>query len=358
MSRLFTPMKIRDHEAQNRLWVSPMCQYSAADGVPNEWHLVHLGALAVGGPGLILAEATAVVPEGRISPACTGLWNDTQAEAWAPIASFIEAQGVLPGIQLAHAGRKASTRIIGQPDESVPLEEGGWETVGPSPMAYGHYSMPREMSVTEIRLVIEAFGASARRAEEVGYRVVEIHAAHGYLLHQFLSPLSNLRTDDYGGGFENRIRFLLEVTAEVRRSVSDGIGVFVRLSGTDWVPGGWTVDETAAVSRRLEALGVDLIDVSSGGLDPRQEIRIGPGYQVGLAAQVRDAVQIPVTAVGLLRTAVDFEQVLEGGSADAVFVAREFLRDRMLPRRIAAMSGVDTAWPRQYQMARFPVPRS
>jgi 2,4-dienoyl-CoA reductase-like NADH-dependent reductase (Old Yellow Enzyme family) len=351
--RLFEPLAIRAHTARNRLWVSPMCQYSAEAGLPNDWHLVHLGALAVCGPGLVMAEATAVLPEGRITPSCTGIWNDEQAERWARIAHFVAGQGSVTAIQLAHAGRKGSTRILGEPDETVPVEQGGWQTVAPSPAAYGAYAPPRELTADEIADIVGAFGAAAARAEAAGFDVVEVHAAHGYLLGEFLSPLSNHRNDRYGGSYDNRIRLLLEVVDAVRRSVSDRTGVFVRLSATDWVPDGWNVEHTAALVPYLEARGVDLIDISSAGLDPRQQIPVGPGYQVELASRVRKSATVPVSAVGLLTSPAEFEQVLADGHADVVFAGREFLRDRLLPLRAAAELGVPMEWPRQYRMARF-----
>lgn len=353
-SRLFTPIKIRSHVARNRLWVSPMCQYSALDGVPQQWHLVHLGSFAVGGAGLVMAEATAVVPEGRISPGCAGIWNDEQADMWATIASFIEAQGSLPAIQLAHAGRKASTRVLWEPDGSVPVEDGGWSTVAPSSTPYGDYAVPRALTTPELDDVVSAFVDAAVRAETAGFSVVEIHAAHGYLLHEFLSPLSNLRSDSYGGPFENRVRLLLEVVDAVRAAISEGTGLFVRLSATDWVEGGWTVEETARLTPLLEARGVDLIDISSAGLDPRQQIQIRPGYQVELAAEIRKAAAGPVSAVGLMTTPREFEDVLQLGHADVVFAGREFLRDRMLPMRAALELQQPAEWPQQYVMAKFP----
>jgi 2,4-dienoyl-CoA reductase-like NADH-dependent reductase (Old Yellow Enzyme family) len=321
--------------------------------MPNDWHLVHLGSLAVGGPGLVMGEATAVLPEGRITSSCTGIWNDDQAEMWSRIAHFVTGQGPLAAIQLAHAGRKGSTRIPGDPKESVPVAKGGWQTVAPSIAPYGDYADPRALSVAEIAGLVSAFGVAAGRAEAAGFDVVEVHAAHGYLLHEFLSPLSNHRTDRYGGMFENRVRVLLEVVEAVRASVSDGTGVFVRLSATDWVEEGWSVEQTAELVPDLEARGVDLIDISSAGLDPGQRIPVGPGYQVELASQVRKAATVPVSAVGLLNTTEAFEQVLTEGHADVVFAGREFLRDRMLPRRAAVELGEPLEWPRQYRMARF-----
>lgn len=354
IAKLFTPIQIRSHSARNRLWVSPMCQYSAVDGMPQQWHMVHLGSFAVGGAGLVMAEATAVVPEGRITAGCTGIWNDEQADVWRTIASFIEAQGSLAAIQLAHAGRKASTHLLWEPDGSVPVEEGGWTTVGPSPTPYGDYAMPRALTTTELADLVSAFAAAALRAEAAGFSVIEIHAAHGYLLHEFLSPLSNLRTDGYGGPFEHRVRLLLEVVEAVREALSEGTGLFVRLSATDWIDDGWTVEETARLTPLLEERGVDLIDISSAGLDPRQQIHVRPGYQVELAAEIRKAANGPVSAVGLLTSPREFEDVLQRGQADVVFAGREFLRDRMLPMRAALELQQQAEWPPQYVMAKFP----
>jgi 2,4-dienoyl-CoA reductase-like NADH-dependent reductase (Old Yellow Enzyme family) len=331
-----------------------MCQYSALDGMPQQWHLVHLGSFAVGGAGLVMAEATAVVPEGRISPGCTGIWNDAQAEMWGTIATFIEAQGSLAAIQLAHAGRKASTRVLWEPDGSVPVEQGGWATVGPSSAPYGDYAAPRALTTAELTEVVSAFAAAAVRAERAGFSIVEIHAAHGYLLHEFLSPLSNIRTDEYGGPFEHRARLLLEVVDAVRAALSAGTGLFVRLSATDWVDDGWTVDETARLTPLLEDRGVDLIDVSSAGLDPRQRIHVRPGYQIELSAAIRKVATVPVSAVGLLTSPREFEDVLQRGQADVVFAGREFLRDRMLPMRAALELQQSAEWPPQYVMAKFP----
>ena len=348
-SKLFTPLRIRSSTARNRLWVSPQCQYSAVDGMPQQWHLVHLGSFAVGGAGLVMAEATAVVPEGRISPGCTGIWSDEQAEMWATIATFIEQQGSVAAIQLAHAGRKASTHVLWEPDGTVTENEGGWPTVGPSPVPYGDYAVP--LTLDEIAGVVKSFADAAVRAESAGFSAVEVHAAHGYLIHEFLSPASNLRTDAYGGSFDNRVQLLLEIVTAVRAALAEGTGLFVRLSATDWVDNGWTVAETARLTPLLEERGVDLIDISSAGLDPRQEIRVGPGYQVGLAAEIRRAASGPVSAVGLLTSPREFENVLQNGHADVVFAGREFLRDRMLPMRAALELNESMSWPPQYTMA-------
>ncbi|MBO9579094.1 MAG: NADH:flavin oxidoreductase/NADH oxidase [Microbacteriaceae bacterium] len=351
--RLFEPLAIRSQTFANRLWVSPMCQYSAVDGVVQPWHLAHLGGLALGRPGLIIAEKTAVLPEGRITPQCAGIWDAERAAAWARIVGFVTGeQGVPLGIQLGHAGRKASTYAPrpGSPAGSVPLAEGGWETVGPSPLAFGEHTAPRELSATEIEDLVRAFADAAKRAEDAGFAVVEIHGAHGYLIHQFLSPLSNVRTDGYGGSAEGRMRFAVEVAEAVRAAVS--IPVFMRLSANDWVEGGLVPEDFAAIVPALEAAGVDLFDVSTGGLDPRQRIALGPGYQVPAARTLKSFATVPVTSVGLITEAAQAEQILVDGDADAVFAGREFLRDRELPRRAAAELGAEVDWPWQYERAK------
>jgi 2,4-dienoyl-CoA reductase-like NADH-dependent reductase (Old Yellow Enzyme family) len=300
-----------------------------------------------------MAEATAVSPEGRITPVCTGIWSDEQADAWARIVRFVHSQGVPVGIQLAHAGRKASTESIVRGSGYIPLDAGGWETIGPSALAYGDYGPPVALDQAGIDRVVNAFADAARRAVAAGFDLVEIHAAHGYLIHEFLSPLSNERTDAYGGSFENRTRLLLEIVDAVRAAIPEGMPLFVRLSGTDWVEGGWDIDDVVRLVEPLERRGVDLIDVSSAGVDPRQEIPIHPGYQVHLARAVRKAASVPVATVGLLTTTEQFEEVIASGDADVVFVGREFLRDRMLPRRAAVELSAELAWPDQYRMARF-----
>jgi 2,4-dienoyl-CoA reductase-like NADH-dependent reductase (Old Yellow Enzyme family) len=350
---LFEPLTSRGHTFRNRLWVSPMCQYSAVDGMPQDWHLVHLGSFAVGGAGLVMAEATAVSPEGRISPACTGIWNDAQQEAWSRIAAFIRSQGTQAGIQIAHAGRKGSTRPLGETPGAVDVQDGGWVTVAPSASPYGSLPVPHALNRDEIDRVIADFARAAKRAEAAGFTVVEVHAAHGYLLHEFLSPLSNQRHDEYGGDFPNRTRMLLKVVEAVRAALSPGTALFVRLSATDWVEGGWTLEQTVELVPLLEERGVDLIDVSSAGLDPRQSIPVGPGYQVALASAVKAMATVPVSAVGLLRSPEEFEGILRDRHADVVFAGREFLRDRMLPLRAARDLGAEFVWPRQYKMAKF-----
>ncbi|MGZ6884079.1 MAG: NADH:flavin oxidoreductase/NADH oxidase, partial [Nocardioidaceae bacterium] len=299
MSALFSPITLRDTVIRNRVWVAPMCQYSAVDGLPNDWHLVHLGSLARGGAGLVLTEATAVVPEGRISPEDTGIWNDDQQHAWSRIVDFVHGQGAAAGIQLAHAGRKASTWSPFTGRGSVSDEDGGWEPVGPSATEYPGYRRPRALSEQEIGDVVEAFAAAARRALAAGFDVLELHAAHGYLLHEFLSPLSNTREDRYGGVFDNRVRLLLEVVEAVRGAVPEGTPLLVRISATDWVEGGWSDDESVRLAGLLKDAGVDLVDTSSGGNAPA-EIPLGAGYQVRFARRVRQEAGIASGAVGLI----------------------------------------------------------
>jgi 2,4-dienoyl-CoA reductase-like NADH-dependent reductase (Old Yellow Enzyme family) len=350
VSRLFSPLTLRGTTFRNRVFVSPMCQYSSVDGMPGDWHLVHLGARAVGGAGLVLTEAAAVSPEGRISPEDAGIWNDEQAAAWARVTAFVKAQGAVPGIQLAHAGRKASTfRPWGGRSGSVPLEEGGWTAVAPSAVAFGRYAEPVALDDAGIAKVVADFVAATHRAKAAGFEVVELHAAHGYLLHEFLSPLSNKRTDAYGGSFAGRTRLLLEVVDQVR--VVWGGPLLVRISGTDWTEGGWDVEDSVTLGRLLAAGGVDLVDCSSGGLHHTQQIPLGPGYQVPLAAAVRKA-GIPTGAVGLITEPKQAEEILATEQADVVLLARELLRDPNWPLLAATELGAQITWPPQYERAR------
>lgn len=352
MTSLFDPIRLRGLELANRLWAPPMCQYSAGtDGVPADWHLVHLGGLATGGAGMVIAEATAVSPEGRISPADVGLWSDEQVEAWRRITAFAHTQGAALAVQLAHAGRKASTAAPHLGRGSVPAEDGGWATVAPSALAFGRYDAPAALDEAGIRSVVDDFSRAARRAVEAGFDAVEVHAAHGYLLHQFLSPRSNHREDGWGGSFEARARLTLEVVDAVRAAVPETMPVLVRLSATDWVEGGWDLPQTVRLARLLEQRGVDLLDISTGGLDPEQAITLGPGYQVPFAHTVREAVSIPVAAVGLIDKAAQAQSVLDDGSADVVLLGRQLLREPSFPRRAAAELGVEHAWPVQYLRA-------
>ncbi|RWZ46412.1 NADH:flavin oxidoreductase/NADH oxidase [Labedella phragmitis] len=355
MPAIFEPLSLRSLTIRNRLWVAPMCQYSVdrRDGVPTDWHLVHLGQFAAGGAGLVITEATAVSPEGRISPEDTGIWTDEQAEVWARIVRFLHGQGAAAGIQLAHAGRKASTyRPWAEQRGTVPPAEGGWETVGPSALAFPGYSAPRELDGAGIEKVIADFVAAARRSVDAGFDVLEIHAAHGYLLHQFLSPLSNERTDSYGGTLENRARLLLEVVGAVRAAIGERV-LFVRLSATDWTEGGWNEDDTATVAGWAVEAGADLFDISTGG-NVHATIPTEPGYQVRFATHVRDAVEAPVSAVGLITDPEAAEEIVRSGRADAIMMAREFLRDPHIVLRAAAQLGatIDYTAP-QYLRAPF-----
>ena len=328
-----------------------MCQYSSEDGFPTDWHLVHLGSLARGGAALVIAEATAVTPEGRITPADAGIWSDAQADAYARIVDFIHQQGAAAGIQLAHAGRKASTQRPWDGNGYVEPADGGWQTVAPSAIAFGDWPAPRALPLEDISGVVQAFADAAVRADRAGFDVVEIHAAHGYLLHEFLSPLTNDRTDAYGGTFENRVRIVLEVVDAVRAVWPEEKPLFVRFSATDWADGGWTVEETGHLSRVLAASGVDLIDVSSGGLVPDARISAGPGYPVPFARAVREASGLPTSAVGLITEPKHAEEVLDEGSADAILLARALLREPTWPQRAAYELGDDVYWPQQYAAA-------
>ncbi|KJL44093.1 NADH:flavin oxidoreductase/NADH oxidase [Microbacterium trichothecenolyticum] len=354
MSRLFTPLTLRDVTVRNRLWVSPMCQYSAVDGVPQEWHHTHLAQFASGGAGLVMAEATAVSPEGRISPEDTGLWNDVQQGAWAPIVAAIRSRGAVAGVQLAHAGRKASTwSPFSGRRGSVAAADGGWATVAPSAIAFDGYAEPVALDRAGIDRIVADFAAAARRAVGAGFQVLELHGAHGYLLHQFLSPLSNLRDDEYGGSLENRARLLLRVLDAVTNA-APGVGVIVRFSATDWADGGWNPDETATVARWAAERGADFFDISSGGLVAHQKLTTGPGYQVELAARVRREAGVPVNAVGMIDDAAHAERVLAEDLADAVMAGREWLRDPHYGLRAATELGVDIDyWPAQYLRARL-----
>ncbi len=349
---LFRPLTFRSVVLRNRIVVSPMCQYSADDGVPEDWHLVHLGARAVGGAGIVFTEATHVEKRGRITPHCLGLWNDTQRDAFRPIAAFVAAQGAAPGIQLAHAGRKASVSVPWQGTRPLAPDDGGWDVIGPSAIAYadGH-SVPRPMDAGDIAEVIGAFKSATRRAREAGFSIIELHAAHGYLIHEFLSPLSNHRTDGYGGALGNRARFLMEALDAIRTEWPGDKPLFVRLSCTDWVDGGWTIDDTVALARMLKERGdVDLIDCSSGGSDRRQRIPIHPGYQVPFAERVRRDTGIATSAVGLLHSPDGAEEVLANGRADLVVLGRSMLDDPHWPLHAAgALRAESVAWPVQYE---------
>lgn len=354
MSLLLEPYTLRQLTLINRIAVSPMCQYSAVDGLANDWHLVHLGSRAVGGAGLIFTEATAVTPDGRITAQDLGLWKDEHIEPLQRITRFIRAQGAVAGIQLAHAGRKASTHRpwLGK-HGSVKVDEGGWVPVGPSPIAFDpNHTAPKQLDTEQIQGIIQAFVEAAKRALEAGFSVVEVHAAHGYLLHQFLSPLSNQRLDEYGGSFENRIRLVLKVTEAVREVWPQELPVFVRVSATDWVEDGWNPDETVELARRLKALGVDLVDVSSGGTAASAEIPVGPGYQTRFAERVRKEAAIATGTVGMITEPAQAEHILRTGQADLILLARELLRDPYWPLHADDdLGGKKATWPAQYQRA-------
>lgn len=350
---LFDPLTQRGVTLRNRIVVSPMCEYSAVDGLPGDWHLVHLGSRAVGGAGAVIAEATAVLPEGRISPADVGLWNDAQVQAWRRITAFMRAQGAVPGVQLAHAGRKASTAAPWIGRAAVAPANGGWTNVmAPSALPFSaDYPQPVALDEAGIAAVIAAFRDAAARALEAGFELVELHAAHGYLLHQFLSPLSNLRDDAWGGSFDNRIRLVLETIRAVREVWPERLPLWLRISATDWAEGGWDAAQSVELARRVGAFGVDLVDVSTGGLVPHVNIPLGPGYQVPFAEQVRREAGIATGAVGLITTAEQAQAIVAEGKADAVLMAREFLRDPYFPYHAAKALGAEFATPQQYLRA-------
>lgn len=353
MSLLFSPIKIKNLELKNRIVVSPMCEYSSVDGFANNWHLVHLGSRAVGGAGLIITEATAVSPEGRISIVDLGIWKDEHKEKLIEIVNFIHDNGSVAGVQLAHAGRKASFDIPWESPAQVSKENGGWDTVAPSAIQFNPKDkMPIALDTAGIEKVKADFKAAAKRALEVGFKVIEVHAAHGYLLHQFLSPLSNQRTDEYGGSFENRIRLLLEVTAAVQEVWPKENPLFVRVSATDWVEGGWNEVETVKLAQILKNNGVDVIDTSTGGLAREQQIPVGPNYQVKFAEQIKQQTGITTGAVGLITEAEQAESILQSGQADLIFLARELLRNPYFPLHAAKQLKADVKWPVQYERAK------
>ena len=349
---LFSPFRLRSLELMNRIGVSPMCQYSYDDGFSNDWQLVHLGSRAQGGAGLVIVEASAVVPEGRITPADLGIWKDEHIAGLKRVADFIHSQGVHVGIQLAHAGRKASMGVPWAGEQLVPPAEGGWQTVAPSALPFSpEYSMPRALDQDGIDAVIEAFRQATRRALKAGFDFVEIHAAHGYLLHEFYSPLSNRREDAYGGSFENRIRLVLQVVDAVRAEWPQNLPVFVRISATDWTEGGWTLDESVELARRFRQHGVDLVDVSSGGNVPNARIQVGPGFQVPFAERIRKEAGIATAAVGMITEPGQAAAIVADGKADLVLLAREMLRDPYWAVHAAATLENAASWPRQYLRA-------
>jgi 2,4-dienoyl-CoA reductase-like NADH-dependent reductase (Old Yellow Enzyme family) len=352
MPHLFEALTIRRLTLNNRIVVSPMCQYSSVDGFANDWHFVHLGSRAAGGAALVFTEAAAVTPEGRISPDDLGIWKDAHIDELRRIVCFIHGQGARAGIQLAHAGRKGSTKRPWLGTGAVPRSESGWTPIGPTeePFADG-YPVPNALDIAGIRRIVGAFGDATRRALDAGFDVVEVHAAHGYLLHEFLSPLSNDRTDEYGGAFENRARLCLEVVDAVRAVWSDAQPVFIRISCTDWTPGGWDIEQSVELARRVRDHGVDLVDCSSGGNLPIVKIPLGPGYQVPFAERIRQEAAIATSAVGLITTSQQADEIIRSGRADCVFLARELLRDPYWPLRAARELGHLVAWPPQYLRA-------
>lgn len=354
MRMLFTPITLRSVSFRNRIFVSPMCQYSSRDGLPTDWHLVHLGTRAVGGAGLVMVEASAVSPAGRISPDDSGIWKDDQAEAFKPIARFIREQGAVSGIQLAHAGRKASTDAPWRGGGPLPPGEQCWQPLAPSAIPYdSDYQVPLELTAADLDEIEEQFRSATRRAIESGFQVVEIHMAHGYLLHEFLSPLSNQRTDEYGGTLENRLRFPLRIAKAVRETWPADLPLFVRIPSRDWAAGGWDLGHSVLLSRRLKILGADLIDCSSGFIVPDEPFPSGPGFQVPFAAAIRKELAMPTAAVGYITDPAQAEQIVATGQADAVFLARQMLRDPYWPLHAARSLGVDIQWPDQYLRAKL-----
>ncbi|HWM83721.1 MAG TPA: NADH:flavin oxidoreductase/NADH oxidase [Pseudolabrys sp.] len=348
---ILKPIRFRGVEAKNRIMLSPMCQYCATDGVPDDWHLVHLGSRAVGGVGIVFTEAVHTEPRGRITKYCLGLWNEQQRDAFARIAAFVKGQGAVAGIQLGHAGRKASTMRPWEGSKPLSAEDGGWSVIGPSALAFAKgFPTPAVMSRSDIDESVAAMARSVRYAREAGFQVVEVHAAHGYLMHQFLSPLSNRRSDEYGGSFENRIRLLMETIDAVRAEWPDDLPLFVRISVSDHVEGGWDLEQSIALSRRLRARGdVDLIDCSSGGNDPRQTIAIHPGYQVPLSEMIRRESGMPTGAVGLINGADMAEQIVANGQADLVVLGRSLMAEPYWPLKAARALRADIQWPTQYE---------
>ncbi|MBP6181264.1 NADH:flavin oxidoreductase/NADH oxidase [Flavobacterium sp.] len=353
-SKLFSPLQIKTITLKNRIVISPMCQYSATDGFANDWHLVHLGSRASGGAGLIIQEATAVSPEGRISPGDLGLWKDEHIEKMQAINRFIVNQNSVPGIQLAHAGRKGSAAAPWEGGGNLDKTQGGWDTVAPSAVAYHeNEKTPIALDKTGIEKVVSDFKSATKRAIQAGFQVLEIHAAHGYLLHEFLSPLSNFRTDEYGGSFENRIRLILDVVEAVQSEWPENLPLFVRISATDWAEGGWNIEESVQLSKILKEKGVDLIDVSSGGLVSHQQIPLGPNYQVPFAERIKKETAIMTGAVGLITASSQAEEIIASGQADLVLFARESLRNSNLGLTFAQELQADIQWPKQYERAKI-----
>ncbi len=354
MSQLFSPLSIRGIEFKNRIFVSPMCQYSSEDGNPTDWHLVHLGSRAVGGAALVIAEATAVSPEGRISPQDIGIWSDQHIPAFQKITKFIKQQGSVPGIQLAHAGRKAGTKAPwkgGGPLED-PAEQ--WQTIAPSAIPFdSNYPLPKEMTTDDMQILQRQFESATKRALKSGFELIELHMAHGYLMHEFLSPLSNKRSDEFGGNLDNRMRYPLEITKAIRETLPDHFPLLVRISATDWVDDGWDLSQSVQFSRKLQKIGIDLIDCSSGGILPEIKIPATVGYQTHFATEIRKKTGIKTGAVGKITSPQQAEHIITTGQADAVILGREFLRHPYWPLHAARDLGIDLSWPRQYQRAKI-----
>ena len=357
MAKLFEPLTLRGKTSRNRIWIAPMCQYSCEnkDGMASDWHLVHLGSRATGGAGLVMCEATAVHPDGRISPWDTGIWNDEQADAWKATTAFIRSQGALSAIQLAHAGRKASVYRSWSGDGAIPLSDGGWEPVSSTSEAFPEYNVPRELTTAEVKSSIQDWVAAAVRSVAVGFDVLEIHAAHGYLVHQFLSPITNQRTDEFGGSLEARAKYLVDIVSGIRSAVGEEIPIAVRFSATDYREDGFTVAHCAEVSRLCAAVGADLFDISSGGLITGVKIPTGPGYQVPLSKELADELDAPVSVVGLITDGIQAEEILQSTEIDIIMIGRASLRDPYWPLRAAHELEVDIDyWPNQYTRGKFP----
>ena len=356
MPKLFEPIKLRELEVKNRIWISPMCKFSCEnkDGMPGTWQQLHLGSRAIGGAGLVFVEASAVAPEGRITPWCAGIWNDEQAAAWKLVVDICHSHGSKVAMQLAHAGRKASVHREWSGVGTVPISDGGWESVSATDVAFGDYAAPRRLNVEQIKELVRAFAEAAKRSVKVGFDALEIHAAHGYLIHQFLSPISNDRDDHYGGSLENRARLLMEIIEAVRNVIPETMPLFLRLSATDYTDNGWDPDQTAEVSSWATEKGVDLIDVSSGGLITGVKIPSGPGYQVPFAKHVSERIKQPVSAVGQITEPKQAEEILQSGQVDVILIGRASLRDPYWPLRAAHELGVKVSWPSQYERGMWP----
>jgi len=353
LSALFSTLKIRNIELKNRIAVSPMCQYSSVNGMPVDWHLVHLGSRAVGGAALVITEATAVSPEGRISPDDAGIWSDDHADAYKKITAFISSQNAVPGIQLAHAGRKASTYSPWKGKGGVDIKNGGWQTVAPSAIPFAeNYPHPVELSKEDIKKIISQFGIAAQRSIKAGFKLIELHFAHGYLVHQFLSPVSNHRKDEYGGSLENRCRLALEIVQQVRASIPGNMPLFVRISATDWIEKGWDIEQSIQLSGWFKELGVDLIDCSSGGNVSNARIPVGPGYQVHFAQRIKSEADIMTGTVGFIISPLQAETIVRTGQADLVLLAKEMLRNPYWPLMAAKKLNTETDWPNQYLRAK------